>query len=134
MQLTLKTPRLYSIYRCIERKYFLWKRLRLDLIFTRQDFFMFFFVSRTLFPVILFAETLWQPPYYFRKNNPRNKKLRSLFPLTFCPLRTSENWNFFTKFFISVFPGFLKKLVSCDFLWPSPSVLFTVIILNNSFL
>ena len=100
VQLTLKTPRLYSIYRCIEKKYFLWKRLGLDLIFTRQDFISCDLICRNFMAApILFQE----------KKHPRNKKLRSLFQLTFYPLKTSENWNFFTKCFISVFPGFFQE-------------------------
>ena len=37
-----------------------------------------------------FPETLLAAPYYFREKSPRNLKLRTLFPMTFCP-RTSQN-------------------------------------------
>ena len=43
----------------------------------------------------------------------RNLKLRTLFPLTFCPM-TSENWDFLPKY---LFPGFFSRnFFSYDFL------------------
>ena len=53
----------------MSKKYFLWKLLRLDLIFTRfEPFFLgFFFLGyiffRTLFPVILFPKNLTGSPH-----------------------------------------------------------------------
>ena len=64
--LVLKHPWLYSICRCIQEKSFYWKRLRLDLIFTRLwtiflVFFFGYFVFRSLVSVILFPEALLTP-------------------------------------------------------------------------
>ena len=52
-----------------------------------------------------FLRLYLQLPNYLRKKSPRNLKLWTLFALIFCPKRTSENWNFFTKV---IFPVFLN--------------------------
>ena len=55
----------------------------------------------------------WDPILFWGGKSPRNLKLRTLFPVIFFQ-RTSKNWDFFTKVFISSF--FPQKLV---FLWLS---------------
>ena len=49
-----------------------------------------------------FLALYWQSPYYFREKSPRNLKLWSLFPVTFCS-RTTENWGFYQSCYIRVF-------------------------------
>ena len=76
----LKTSFLYSKYRWIEEKSFLWKR---------PDFKSCNFIS-------------WDfigSPHIILEKSPRNLKLRTLFPVTFC----QKIGNFLPKVF---FPGF----------------------------
>ena len=125
VQLTLKTPRLYSIYRCIEKKYFLWKRLGLDLIFTRQDFISCDLICRNFMAApVLFQE----------KNIPGIKNSGLYFNWHFILWKLQKIGTFLPNVLFPYFQVFFKKLFSGDFFWPSPSVLFTVIILNNSIL
>ena len=95
-----------------------------DLISCSQglELFSWYFFLRIYFlqySLILFPETLLAVPILFQEKSTGNSKLRTLFPVTFCS-RTSENWDFFIKVFISMF--FFRKFFYCDFLtqiyWP----------------
>ena len=98
---------IYSICRCIEEKSFLWKRLRLDLIFLRPETF---WSGLSLIPVILFHETLLAAPLLFKEIKSQKSKLRTFFPVTFCPW-ISE--NFYQSFY---FPVFSRYFFSVTFL------------------
>ena len=101
MDLILKTPLDKYNKKMLRKKSFIKKGLRLGLIFTR---------IRTFFSSgPYFLRLYWRPQYYFRKKSPKNLKLRTLFPVTFCP-RTSENWDFLTNVFI------FRNFFSGDFL------------------
>ena len=88
----------------MQKKFFLWKRLRLELIFTR--FWTFFssdvFSSRLYLLWSYFLRLNWQPPYYFRKKSPKNSKHMTLFPVTFFQ-GLEKIRPFFPQF---LFPGF----------------------------
>ena len=92
-----------------KEKFFLWKRLRLYLTFTRlRTFFLFFLRTYFLqdFPVILFPEILLSVSQFRGKNSKsQESKTQDFSPVTFCP-RTSENLNFLPKF---LFPGFFPS-------------------------
>ena len=84
----------------MQKKSFLWKRLRLDLIFTRfKTFFLcFFFWYIFIMTFLLWSYFLyWQPPNYFRKKSPWNQKHSDIFP------RTWEYLDFFQSFYFQVF-------------------------------
>ena len=134
---------IYSICRCIEEKSFLWKRLRLDLIFLRPETFwsglslipvilfpetltfwlglslipeilfpetLTFWLGLSLIPMILFHETLLAAPLLFKEIKSQKSKLRTFFPVTFCPW-ISE--NFYQSFY---FPVFSRYFFSVTFL------------------
>ena len=60
---------------CMEEKSFLWKRLRLDLIFPRLWTFFF----RTLIPLILLPETLLAAPISFQEKKSQDAKTQNFF-------------------------------------------------------
>ena len=104
-QLILKTPLAIFKIQMHRKKQFFYGNV-LDLTLFSQDFFFGYIFFRTLFPVILFPDTLLASPILFLgKKSPRNQKLRTLFPVTFCP-RTSEDWDFLAKF---LFPGYFSE-------------------------
>ena len=69
---------------------------------TIGTFFFGYIFYRNLIPVFLFSKTLLA----LGSLNISGKKLKTLFPVTFCP-RNSENCDFFTEV---LFPGFFQKL------------------------
>ena len=112
--LDIKTqPWLYSICRCKEEKFILWKGFKLYLIFPRLKTFFLLFFSSDLFSLVLINSCdliswvlIGNPYIILGEKSPRNPKLRTLFPVTFCQR------NFLPTFLI---PGFSSRnLFSCE--------------------
>ena len=72
-----------------------------DLTSFSQDYGLFFLQDFN------FCDLISWDVFYFREKSSKNLKLRTLFPVTFCP-RTLDNWDFFTKSYF--FQVFFQKL------------------------
>ena len=84
-----------------KKVFFLWKRFRLDLIFTRyRTLFLVFFFLRIYFLQDFISCDLISHTILVK--SPRNPKHRTFFPVTFFQ-RTWENSDFFPKFYFQVF-------------------------------
>ena len=105
--LTSKTPLAILNMQMQRKKSFLWKRLRIDFIFPRLRTF---FVRDLNSCDIIFRDYIGSPHIILGK---KSQEVKTLLPVSFCP-RTSENWYFITKVFISRF--FSIYFCSCDFL------------------
>ena len=93
--------------------------------FTRQDFISCDLICRNFMAApVLFQE----------KNIPGIKNSGLYFNWHFILWKLQKIGTFLPNVLFPYFQVFFKKLFSGDFFWPSPSVLFTVIILNNSIL
>ena len=93
-------------YRCV-KKSFLWKRLILDLIFTRFMTFLGFFFSSDIFSSGLFfllsyfLRLYWQPTYYFREKVPGIQNTGLYLQWHFS--KDLRKFGLFSKVFISRF-------------------------------